>query len=150
MDSEDSCRREMLPSQSAEGPLGCHRDSWSATLLALAWLGLYEGGYNDLLRNNFFAACVSEEVFLSALPGSDLRAAGRFDLRTIRHSAAAARIVCRLGARWLWRTAGPTRRYSIEPITLVSAGPIIERLPNASRAPRGSESHGPAILDSPV
>jgi hypothetical protein len=79
-------------------------------LAAVAWLGLYEGGYNHLLKNTLFAARVSDETFRRLFPPAIYEPPGDwvFELSGI------AQLPLGLFAGWsamrLWRTAGVTRR----------------------------------------
>jgi hypothetical protein len=77
-----------------------------STIVAVVWLGLYEGGYNHLVKNAIFATGASDETFHRLFPPAIYEPPGDslFELSGI------AQLPLGLFAGWsaltLWRTAG--------------------------------------------
>jgi hypothetical protein len=78
-------------------------------LAAVAWLGLYEGGYNHLVKDALFAAGASDQIIRRLFPPTIYEPPGDwvFELSGI------AQLPLGLLAGWsamrLWRTTGGTR-----------------------------------------
>jgi hypothetical protein len=78
-------------------------------LVAVAWLGLYEGGYNHLVKNALFAAGVSDQAFLGLFPSAIYEPPEDW----VFELSGTAQLPLGLFAGWsavrLWRTVRMTR-----------------------------------------